>query len=439
MIQAPTPRRMNYSYWENQVELKSVSQPLDRDEETDVLVIGAGFGGLSTVWHLQRLAPKTDIILVEQEIVGCKSSSRNAGMMALATAAIVWMMEESLPKGEADWVMPAFINQSDKVLTNLRDDDLKFDLVPGPSVVTAPTRFARELLSEMNKHLVRLEVPSRMVAPDAVREKWGGTGYDALVTDGYTIHPIKLATSLRDRIMERGTTIYEHTPIVRIESGPSNSFIARTKSGRRIKCNRLVDATGVWSQELGLHKKHDYSILHTYMFATDPLSEDLLKQAGSDLSAHVADLSLELNYRRIHNGRVLFGSYDDKIDNPNVLVDEKIVARLWKNALEVMPWLEGVSIDCVWGGPIKGNATDLPKIGAIPGFPQAYSVAGNTSCGVPWTLLGGAMVANLLVDEGHRDPDLDRIRCAIAQTHIPWFGLGWLGVECLVRSMLPKV
>ena len=52
---------------------------LEGNEEADVVIIGAGFTGLSSAYHLQKLGKS--VIVLEQETIGYGASGRNGGMV----------------------------------------------------------------------------------------------------------------------------------------------------------------------------------------------------------------------------------------------------------------------------------------------------------------------------------------------------------------------
>ena len=53
--------------------------PLTTTEYADVCVVGGGFTGLWTALFIKRLAPGTDVVLVEREYCGAGASGRNGG------------------------------------------------------------------------------------------------------------------------------------------------------------------------------------------------------------------------------------------------------------------------------------------------------------------------------------------------------------------------
>ena len=55
------------------------SPPLTEDIKVDVAIIGGGFTGLSTAYHLKLAEPNLRIALLESEVIGFGASGRNGG------------------------------------------------------------------------------------------------------------------------------------------------------------------------------------------------------------------------------------------------------------------------------------------------------------------------------------------------------------------------
>ncbi|MBN2203756.1 MAG: FAD-dependent oxidoreductase, partial [Thermoleophilia bacterium] len=53
--------------------------PLTTTERADVCIVGGGFTGLWTAIAIKRLAPETDVVIVEREYCGAGASGRNGG------------------------------------------------------------------------------------------------------------------------------------------------------------------------------------------------------------------------------------------------------------------------------------------------------------------------------------------------------------------------
>ena len=76
-MRPPRPR----SLWsdtlpENERFEATPSQPI---HDADVAIVGGGYTGLWTAWHLVRRDPSLRIVLIERERIGFGASGRNGG------------------------------------------------------------------------------------------------------------------------------------------------------------------------------------------------------------------------------------------------------------------------------------------------------------------------------------------------------------------------
>jgi glycine/D-amino acid oxidase-like deaminating enzyme len=70
----------SYSYWlEASGDDLTPRPPLDGSIDVDVAILGAGFTGLWTAYHLIKKDPSLRVAIVEAEIAGFGASGRNGG------------------------------------------------------------------------------------------------------------------------------------------------------------------------------------------------------------------------------------------------------------------------------------------------------------------------------------------------------------------------
>ena len=54
-------------------------EPLREDIEVDVAIVGGGFTGLSSAYHIKKAEPNMRVALLESEVIGFGASGRNGG------------------------------------------------------------------------------------------------------------------------------------------------------------------------------------------------------------------------------------------------------------------------------------------------------------------------------------------------------------------------
>jgi glycine/D-amino acid oxidase-like deaminating enzyme len=55
--------------------------PLSGDVAADVAIVGGGYSGMWTAWHLRQLAPDARVVLLEGDLCGHGPSGRNGGFV----------------------------------------------------------------------------------------------------------------------------------------------------------------------------------------------------------------------------------------------------------------------------------------------------------------------------------------------------------------------
>ena len=74
-------KKENYrekSYWLTTREYKP-GESLRGEIEVDVAIIGGGFTGLSSAYHLKKTEPDLRVALLESQVIGFGASGRNGG------------------------------------------------------------------------------------------------------------------------------------------------------------------------------------------------------------------------------------------------------------------------------------------------------------------------------------------------------------------------
>ena len=66
-------------WWLDKAGPVEPAAPLAGDERADVVIVGGGYTGLWTAWHLKRLEPGARVALVEAGLSGDGPSGRNGG------------------------------------------------------------------------------------------------------------------------------------------------------------------------------------------------------------------------------------------------------------------------------------------------------------------------------------------------------------------------
>src|SRR5262245_61243701 len=68
-----------HGWWLEEAGAVVPARPLEGDASADVVVVGGGYLGLWTAWHLRELEPSADVLVLDAVLCGHGPSGRNGG------------------------------------------------------------------------------------------------------------------------------------------------------------------------------------------------------------------------------------------------------------------------------------------------------------------------------------------------------------------------
>ena len=68
-----------HGWWLEEAGEVTPERPLEGDTHADVVIVGGGYLGMWTAWHLLELEPELDVLVLESAVCGHGPSGRNGG------------------------------------------------------------------------------------------------------------------------------------------------------------------------------------------------------------------------------------------------------------------------------------------------------------------------------------------------------------------------
>jgi glycine/D-amino acid oxidase-like deaminating enzyme len=362
----------------------------------DVVVIGGGYLGMWTAWHLR--AAGADVVLLESDVCGHGPSGRNGGFvnglwervgeladqfgpraaMALgreAAASIenidVWCMEQGV---DAHVVRAPFLEVS---------------AAPGQDGVWEDAVVAARALG-LGDEVSVLDAAGARAICDAPLFRGG-----VLWQGAATVHPARLALGLRERLVDAGVRVFEHARVAGVQDTPGG-VVARVGGGGEVRAGAGVlainhAAAGVAPLTGAL------SVASSHVVATEPVPE-LVEALGWTGGEGIGDCRTMLHYfRTTRDGRVVFGWGGGRMGfgarrRAALDVDPGVQDATARDLFEMLPALRGVRLAHAWGGPIDVSPVHLPWFGTLKSMHYGFGFTGN---GVGPSELGGRILADL--------------------------------------------
>lgn len=388
------------SFWLSSGEY-SPEPSLKGTVQADVTIVGGGFTGLSTAYHLKKLEPGLNVALIEGDVIGYGASGRNGGFnMTLfgLTLSITALRFGKIKTRESHYYM-------EKAVDLLKDlvDELGIDCDyehPGFLRVATSEAYKKRLLHEIEfAEKLGLKGISWMdknqLASEIQSPQYLGAWWEPRCG---ILNPAKLSWGWKDVIKNQGVAIYENSSVTDIRKNGRNITLV-TDEGR-IETEKVVLATNAWSH-LVQPVKHKQIPVWTHIVLTEPLTPEQFARIGWQNRQGIEDARNLVHYYRLTaDNRLLMGgrgvslTYGNDMDRDN---NEATFRGLEKDVRDLFPCLSDIRFTHRWGGPVSVTLDMAPAMGYLGDKRFVYS-AGCMGHGVSLTHLNGKTLADLVLE-----------------------------------------
>jgi gamma-glutamylputrescine oxidase len=382
------------SYYEASVTRPDAMPPLQEEIHCDVLVVGAGFAGLSAAIELSRRG--YSVVVLEADRVGSGASGRNGGQAIAGYASGQEPFEYQLGRDQARLAWELSLQSIDLIDQRIRDFDIDCDWVKGYLHVADSPRKARALQEEMASMARDYGFQTELFTGADVQRHIRSPLYQASAFDTTSghLHPLKYVLGLARAAQSLGVKLFEHSAVTRLDRGAS--VTGHTAQGS-VKAQFCVLAGNYTLPEYGAKVAPDISArimpVGTYMIGTEPLDAALCQQLIPS-NAAVSDNNFVLDYFRFSaDHRMLFGgrvSYSTQTPS-------NLRALMAKRMAKVFPQLSAAKVDFLWGGFVDISMNRAPDFGRLGS--NVYYLQGFSGHGVALTGLAGQLVAQAVAGQ----------------------------------------
>jgi gamma-glutamylputrescine oxidase len=415
------PSLIAQSYYQATVNQTLSLSSLQGDVATDVVVVGAGYTGLSAALELAGAGFK--VVVLEAGTIGSGASGRNGGQICTGFSPGQSRLVAQL--GMSDALKCFAIAEESKRLIEQRIEKYKIDcgLQWGYLHCAVKPNRDHELVAWKAEMDALGYAGCEILSKSELELKLGTSLYYGALREPRAghIHALNYCLGLAKAAVDAGVVIYEHSPVVETHHGASP--FARTANGK-VTAKFMVIAGNAY---LGKTVKPLYGRVMpvtSFIVTTEPLGKAMAESLIRDNEA-VADTNFILDYfRRTEDNRLLFGGGA----NYSTLEPSDVAAFMKKNLVKVFPQLRDVKIDHAWGGYIAITSNRLPDCGRLS--PTTYYAHGYSGQGVALAGMYGKLMAEAIRGTAEKFDLLARVK------HLPFPGGALLRPPLLVAGML---
>ncbi len=384
------------SYW------ASVSGPAPVDDgainnniDADVVIIGAGYTGLSCALHLAREHNIKAVVLEANKTAwGC--SGRNAGFILKSTGRKPW---SAMTKQWGEEVMRGIYSEVCQGVATVNDlikegidcqvqqagyiriahkPAMMKSLAAQASLLEKTFGYQVEQLSrsDLHQHFMRDEN-----AHGALR-----------FSDGFGINPLKLAWGYQNLARQAGAKIHPGSPVTQWLS-ENNQQTLITPNGR-VNAKKVIIATNGYTPK-GFHSSVANRTLPvlSQIIVTEPLTEQQLNACNFITSNVVMDTrALKYYYRKLPDNRILFGGRGAITGKS---ADDPFYAKRLLSVLkQSFPALHSINYQYAWSGWICMALDDIPHINHAEDNENVLYAMGYCGNGVSFAVQAGKRLAD---------------------------------------------
>jgi glycine/D-amino acid oxidase-like deaminating enzyme len=408
-------------------------------ETTDVCIVGGGFTGLWAALEIKRIAPGTEVTLVEADICGSGASGRNGGFALTWWAHFSQLLRLCGPEHALELCQRA--ERAVQQIGEFAEANGIPEAVQMSGWVWAATNAKQ--VGDWEQTLELLEQFDQTPYQRLSREEVARLAGSQQHLDGVfepisaSIQPAKLARALARAARAAGVHIYEHSQVAAIEYGPHTSVVLERGS---ITADQVVLAVNAWAAQIpqigaGL------LVVASDVIATEPIP-DRLAAIGMDRGVCVSDSRRLVHYYRpTLDGRMVFGKGGGALAYNNLITAKfdhpgRRTAMLRSQMIRTYPTLWDVPIADAWSGPIDYSLSGLPFFVRLRDAPSVVVCAGFSGDGVGPSRLAGEVLAEMATGIG--DGGLPKALRSVPSAQLPPEPLRYIGGRLVYGAIVRK-
>lgn len=419
------------SFWFDQA-VHDERSALTGTHSADYVIVGGGFTGLWTAYHLAQSAPGASIVILERERIGYGASGRNAGYLSALVPGNRAKIAKRYGAQAAKNLQLRMLEAVDEVAEICSQLGIEMDARRTGNLVVARTPAASHRLQERRQGDLRwgytedeVQVLSASQFDDRVRVEGavGGLYYPT----AYRINPMSLVNGLARACEAAGVKIFEHSEVTRIAEGTAHTAQGQVQARVVLRC------TEGYTPAIAKDRRRLIPV-NSSIIMTDPLPDKVREEIGWRSAELLSDAAHVFIYSQItEDGRILLGGrgapyrYNSGVGSDGVL-DRGTTQTLVERLRDMFPATKDVPIAHAWTG-VLGVTRDWSASVGFDAEQQLAWAQGYAGHGVTSAYVAAKSLAKLVL--GHNDADT---QLAIVNHRTKQWEpepLRWLGVHTM--------
>ncbi|MEJ8562530.1 FAD-binding oxidoreductase [Yoonia sp. GPGPB17] len=360
----------------------------------DICVVGAGFTGLSTAYHLTQRG--YDVVVLDAQRVGFGASGRNGGQASVGQRRDQEELEAMVGDSHARQLWDIGCEAVDLVRSLCAKDEVRTAFHPGIFHTVHRKRdhvHNHDFVAHMQDKYGYDKIS--VLEPDACREIVNSPAYHGGTLDMGSGHvnPLELVLGLARLATKAGARIFEGSKVNNIAEGDPATV---STDQATIKARFVVLGCNGYLGKMHKHVAARVMPINNFIVSTAPMSPEQQDSIIRNNYA-VADSKFVVNYFRFSDDhRLLFGG----TETYGYQFPSDIAGAVRKPLTQIFPQLKDVEIDHAWGGTLGITMNRMPHYERING--NILTMSGFSGSGVAMGTMSGQIAAEAIAGQAEK-------------------------------------
>ena len=339
-------------FWINNLQARNNIKKLKKNEESDWVIIGAGYTGLSAARKLGQIFPDQKIILIDAQIAGEGASGRNSGYLVDTTLNDGFTSNKDLEnyKKKTDIYKLGI----DTVKRFIKEYQVDCDWNESGKYFASSQKEDLKILSKFSNILSKFGFENKLFDNKELSKRLGTSFYNIglFTKGGILLHPGKLVRAMIDAL-PNNIFLFENSMLTswKKESGIIFCYF----NNLTVKTNNIIFATNGFLKSLGIKKNYNFPITLTASM-TRSLTDKEFEDIGNPKEWGVLPIKpMGATVRMTKDRRILIRNTAE-VYNPYQMSQSELDKRSLKQKIGIQkrfPQLPDDIIQSTWSGIVS--------------------------------------------------------------------------------------
>lgn len=337
--------------------------PLQESRRADVVIIGAGFTGLSTALHLAETG--ANVVVLEANEPGWGASGRNGGQINPGLKMDPDQVIADLGAERGERLVRFAWATAETTFALIRRLGIECDARQGGTLRAAYQFSHAKAIERSAKQGIRYGLPVQLLDQTEVREATGSDRYLAAMRDtsGGDLQPLDYARGLAASAARAGAAIYGASPVRSIVRNGDRWSVATPVA--EVSSEFVILATNGYTDDLRPALRRSIVPVYSSIVSSSPLPPAIAQRIMPSRSVLYESGNITIYLRVDKDDRLLIGGRGPQ----HPLSDASQLGYLSDYAQHLWPFIGRVTWEKAWNGQLAMTKDHYPHIHEIePGL-----------------------------------------------------------------------